>query len=63
MAIKNHNGVHDSAKLSSMEWAAIGTLIYELGNLRCIRQPSNEEQVVIDWMQTRISELELRKGL
>lgn len=63
MAIKNHNDVHDSAKLSSMEWAAIGTLIYELGNLRCIRQPSNEEQVVIDWMQTRISELELRKGL
>ena len=63
MAIKNHNSVHDSEKLSSIEWAAIGTLIYELGNLRCIQQPSNEEQVVIDWMQTRISELELRKGL
>ena len=63
MAIKNHNSVHDSEKLSSIEWAAIGTLMFELSNLRCKQQPSNEEQVVIDWMETRISELELRKGL
>jgi hypothetical protein len=48
--------------LSSMEWAAIGTLMFELGNLTVIQQPSNEEQVVIDWMKSRISELELRKG-
>jgi hypothetical protein len=63
MAIKNHNSVYDSEKLSSIEWAAIGTLMFELGNLRCKQQPSNEEQVVIDWMETRISELEVRKGL
>lgn len=48
--------------LSSMEWAAIGTLMFELGNLTVKQQPSNEEQVVIDWMKSRISELELRKG-
>ena len=50
------------APLSSMEWAAIGTLMFELGNLTVKQQPSNEEQVVIDWMKSRISELELRKG-
>ena len=48
--------------LSSMEWATIGTLMFELGNLTVKQQPSNEEQVVIDWMKSRISELELRKG-
>lgn len=48
--------------LSSMEWGSISTLLYELSNLRCKVQPSNEEQVVIDWMTARITYLESRKG-
>ncbi len=50
-------------KLNSCEWAAIGTLVLELSNLRTKKQPSNEEQVVIGWMEERISQLEARKGL
>ncbi len=52
----------DSKHLSSMEWASIGALLFELSNLRINEKPSNEEQVVIDWMETRLSHLESRKG-
>jgi hypothetical protein len=52
----------DSKHLSSMEWASIGALLFELSNLRIQEKPSNEEQVVIDWMETRLSHLESRKG-
>lgn len=48
--------------LNSMEWNSIGTLLYELSLMRCKEKPSNEEQVVIDWMQARITRLEERKG-
>jgi len=54
--------VKSEEKLSSVEWASIGTLMFELGNLRTKEKPSNEEQVVIDWMTARISYLESRKG-
>lgn len=53
---------NDSKHLSSMEWSSIGTLLFELSLLRCNEKPSNEEQVVIDWMQSRITHLESRKG-
>ncbi|MDA9373882.1 hypothetical protein N9R43_00715 [bacterium] len=49
--------------LNSLEWGSIGTLLFELSNLRCKARPSNEEQVVIDWMQTRLTNLESRKGV
>lgn len=52
----------DSKYLSSMEWASIGALLFELSNLRIQEKPSNEEQVVIDWMESRITHLESRKG-
>lgn len=52
----------DSKSLNSMEWASIGALLFELSNLRINEKPSNEEQVVIDWMETRLSHLESRKG-
>lgn len=52
----------DSKHLSSMEWASIGALLFELSNLRIQEKPSNEEQVVIDWMESRITLLESRKG-
>lgn len=52
----------NDSKLSSMEWASIGTLMFELSLLRTNEKPSNEEQVVIDWMKTRITNLESRKG-
>jgi|TARA_R110002153_G_scaffold202961_1_gene356025 hypothetical protein len=48
--------------LSSQEWNSIGTLTYELSNLKVKTQPSNEEQVVIDWMMTRLDYLNSRKG-
>lgn len=48
--------------LSSQEWNSIGTLTYELSNLKVKKQPSNEEQVVIDWMMTRLDYLNSRKG-
>ena len=51
-----------SDPLSSMEWSSIGTLLFELSIMRCIEKPSNEEQVVIDWISNRISYLESRKG-
>ena len=51
-----------SDPLSSMEWSSIGTLLFELSLMRCIEKPSNEEQVVIDWISNRISYLESRKG-
>jgi hypothetical protein len=51
-----------SDPLSSMEWNSIGTLLFELSIMRCIEKPSNEEQVVIDWISNRISYLESRKG-
>ena len=54
--------INDDSKLSSMEWASIGALLFELSNLRINEKPSNEEQVVIDWMQSRITHLESRKG-
>ena len=54
--------INDDSKLSSMEWASIGALLFELSNLRINEKPSNEEQVVIDWMETRLSHLESRKG-
>jgi hypothetical protein len=51
-----------SEPLSTMEWCSIGTLLFELSLMRCIEKPSNEEQVVIDWISNRISYLESRKG-
>lgn len=56
------NVMINDSKLSSMEWASIGTLMFELSLLRTNEKPSNEEQVVIDWMKTRITNLESRKG-
>jgi len=56
------NVMINDSKLSSMEWASIGTLMFELSLLRANEKPSNEEQVVIDWMKTRITNLESRKG-
>ena len=55
--------INNDSKLNSMEWASIGALLFELSNLRINEKPSNEEQVVIDWMETRLSHLESRKGL
>ena len=54
--------INNDSKLNSMEWASIGALLFELSNLRINEKPSNEEQVVIDWMQSRITHLESRKG-
>ena len=48
--------------LSSQEWVSIGTLNYELSNLTVKKQPSNEEQVVIDWMKSRLDNLNARRG-
>jgi hypothetical protein len=48
--------------LSSQEWTSIGTLTYELSNLTVKKQPSNEEQVVIDWMKSRLDYLNSRRG-
>lgn len=49
-------------KLNSMEWTSIMSLEFELGNLKGKKQPSNQEQVVIDWMKERINTLNARKG-
>lgn len=56
------NNIKDRQPLNSMEWGSIGTLLFELSNLRCKERPSNEEQVVIDWMKERLTSLESRKG-
>lgn len=52
----------DLAPLTSMEWTSIMTLQFELGNLKTKEQPSNQEQVVIDWMEQRLNKLNIRKG-
>lgn len=49
-------------KLNSMEWTSIMSLEFELSNLKGKKQPSNQEQVVIDWMKERINTLNARKG-
>lgn len=55
--IEQHN-----EKLNSMEWTSIMSLEFELSNLKGKKQPSNQEQVVIDWMKERINTLNARKG-
>jgi hypothetical protein len=49
-------------KLNGMEWTSIMSLEFELSNLKGKKQPSNQEQVVIDWMKERINTLNARKG-
>ncbi len=49
-------------KLNSMEWTSIMSLEFELCNLKGKKQPSNQEQIVIDWMKERINTLNARKG-
>ena len=49
-------------KLNGMEWTSIMSLEFELSNLKDKKQPSNQEQVVIDWMKERINTLNARKG-
>ncbi|MDA8883114.1 hypothetical protein N9I00_01825 [bacterium] len=55
--IEQHN-----EKLNGMEWTSIMSLEFELSNLKGKKQPSNQEQVVIDWMKERINTLNARKG-
>jgi hypothetical protein len=50
-----------SKPLSSMDWSTMSILTAELNSLKIKEKPSNEEQVVIDWMQARLDSLELRR--
>ena len=43
--------------LSSLEMNTLNTLKSELYSLKMKNQPSNQEQVVIDWMEDRITKM------
>ena len=53
--------VVDEQPLSSIEWSVLYVLHQELNSLKVKEKPSNEEQVVIDWMQARLDRLEIRR--
>ena len=59
--IMNDPAVKEDRPLSGLEWSALGALSSELNLLKIKKQPSNEEQVVIDWMQARIDSFNARR--
>jgi hypothetical protein len=59
--IMSNPAVKEDRPLSGLEWSALGVLSSELTLLKIKKQPSNEEQVVIDWMQARIDSFNARR--
>ena len=51
----------DMQPLSSIEWSILCVLNGELNRLKVKDRCSNEEQVVLDWMQDRVNTLTERK--
>lgn len=53
--------VVEKKPLSSTEWTLLAALNGEFSSLNSKERRSNEEQVVLDWMKSRIDSLETRK--
>lgn len=53
--------IEDMQPLSSVELSILYVLNGELNRLKVKDRCSNEEQVVLDWMQTRVNSLTERK--
>mgnify|MGYP000397662445 CR=1 FL=1 len=53
--------VVDEKPLSSIEWTILCVLNQEITDLKVKPKPSNQEQVVIDWLQERLDRLNARR--